>query len=711
MRRQVRPQTSSTTDAGPDRLPASACALLALLMGVCSAGRGDWSTCRGNPGRTGSLDDRAGPKSPQVLWAYKSQEHFVASPVPVGEALYVGGLGPFNTGVLHCLSTQPRAPERARWSKAAPFVKRPTVCAPAVAGGLVVFGDGMHQTDNAVLYCLHADSGLGLWQLPLPGKLVHLEGSPTIDGGRVYIGGGDAGVLCVDLKRVTLDGKPHEIAAVTTLLQKRWAELVAKYEQDRKKDPDFAMPPSEEALPKPAPVLLWQRGKSKWHVDAPVAVSGDRVLAASAYLDHEKVGKRCLLCLRASDGGVLWEAPLRINPWAGPTVAGQLVLVGCSNIRFDTERVKEARGEVAAIDLAAGRPRWRKAVPGGVLSPIAVKGDLAIFTATDGKVRAWKAETGEVKWAYQGASPFFAGCAIAGGTVYAADLKGVVHAVGLADGEVQWTFDATADPAVRAPGMVFGSPVVHGGRIYLATCNLQGGAAGQPSAVVCIADKSDGTESRPGPYITVDRRKHALIVPCRIAPRKLPTLKEVYPIEVIATHPSPRGQKAHETVITCAVRPSSLHRALERLGLKPGKPASGEGVATGAEVSVLLEFPGITGRPRVVPIEKTLVDRRTGRAMPALKWYFTGSAMRQPDPDKDQKVYGADLTGTFITLFPVTDDTVLQSNLTMVEERLLKLETNKDLLPDEGTPAKLIIRALPGARGAGEPSAMRDRNE
>ena len=54
------------------------------------------------------------------------------------------------------------------------------------------------------------------------------------------------------------------------------------------------MPPNEDQLPKPAPVKLWQQGQDKWHVDAPVAVAGDRVIVASAYLDDEKVGERAI---------------------------------------------------------------------------------------------------------------------------------------------------------------------------------------------------------------------------------------------------------------------------------------------------------------------------------------------------------------------------------------------------------------------------------
>jgi hypothetical protein len=67
--------------------------------------------------------------------------------------------------------------------------------------------------------------------------------------------------------------------------------------------------------------------------------------------------------------------------------------------------------------------------------------------------------------------------------------------------------------------------------------------------------------------------------------------------------------------------------------------------------------------------------------------------MTQPDPNKPEKVYGADLpnNGTLIAIFPVTDQTVFQSNLTMKEEKYVKLETDKKLLPREGTAVKLIL--------------------
>ena len=59
-----------------------------------------------------------------------------------------------------------------------------------------------------------------------------------------------------------------------------------------------------------------------------------------------------------------------------------------------------------------------------------------------------------------------------------------------------------------------------------------------------------------------------------------------------------------------------------------------------------------------VPIEKTLIDPKTNKNLPRLKWRFTGSVLTQTDPNKPDKVYGADVTGTLISIFPVTNQTV-----------------------------------------------------
>jgi hypothetical protein len=56
-------------------------------------------------------------------------------------------------------------------------------------------------------------------------------------------------------------------------------------------------------------------------------------------------------------------------------------------------------------------------------------------------------------------------------------------------------------------------------------------------------------------------------------------------------------------------------------------------------------------------------------------------------------VYGADQTGTLIAVFPVTAEAVIQGSFSLKEEANLKLETDKGVLPKEGTAVKLVIEA------------------
>ena len=56
--------------------------------------------------------------------------------------------------------------------------------------------------------------------------------------------------------------------------------------------------------------------------------------------------------------------------------------------------------------------------------------------------------------------------------VYAADLSGTVHAIDLKTGTAKWTLTLAKEGG--APGMVYGGVTVHGGKLVVATCNLEG---------------------------------------------------------------------------------------------------------------------------------------------------------------------------------------------------------------------------------------------
>jgi outer membrane protein assembly factor BamB len=460
-----------------------------LMWGCISrASAADWPMYRGNAQRTGALDDQAGPRSPKLLWSYSPGDGFIASPATDGKRLFVSGLGAFNTPSLHALPLEGQGTIRELWSKRPPSLKQPIVCPPAIAGGAVIFGDGMHQTSGAVLHCLSAEDGRSAWQLTLPGDLVHIESSPLIAGGKVYFAAGAAGVLCIDPSRITIEGRETDAASARQIIDARWKQLREQYEKDKVKDPDFAIAPTEDALPKAEPVKLWQKGANQWHVDAAPNLVGNRLLVASAFLEEERVGKRALLCLDAGTGQTTWTRELDLNPWSGPTIAGELVILGASNIRLDP-KLLPGRGQVLALDLASGGVKWKKDLPGAIVAPVAVAGKLAIVASGDNKIRAFDLISGEEKWAYAASSAFFAGAAVSADTVYTADLRAVVHAVNLADGKPVWKLDLAADASAKSAGTVYGSPILAGGRLYVATCDLDAAAGAGKTAVMCIGEK------------------------------------------------------------------------------------------------------------------------------------------------------------------------------------------------------------------------------
>jgi len=200
--------------------------------------------------------------------------------------------------------------------------------------------------------------------------------------------------------------------------------------------------------------------------------------------------------------------------------------------------------------------------------------------------------------------------------------------------------------------------------------------------------------------VRVDKAKRTITIDAKVAPRKLEHLKgEIYPIEVIACWPHPRGKKAHETVVTIEASPSAVARGLEELGLKPGTPVmGGKDEPKGPEVKVSLLVDD-NGEARRLTMDKVLLDRNNGKPFPKnIHWRFTGSVPMKPDPNKNEEVYGADFTGTLIVIFPVTNATVLQTNLTMEYERYMKLETNTKVLPPVGTPVKLVLEVPAGKK-------------
>ena len=286
---------------------SSLCVICILSGELVATEPGPWATYRGNVARTGNTDNRPGPDRPSVLWVLKSRDHFVASPVPVKEGIYISGIGAFNRPTISLFPLAAKDQPQPTWTKSAPYLKLASVSSPAVVGDYLVFGDGMHQDSGGVLHCIEARTSKPLWQLVMPGTLIHLEGAAVVADGKVFIGGGAAGAMCVEMGKAVLDGKEYDLPAIARMQEARWKVLVARYEEARAKKDDFALPPDDGQLLKFTPKKLWEKGVEKWHVDAPVNLAGDTLLVPTSYLDKEKVGERALYSLKSANGETVWK--------------------------------------------------------------------------------------------------------------------------------------------------------------------------------------------------------------------------------------------------------------------------------------------------------------------------------------------------------------------------------------------------------------------
>src|SRR5262245_49847952 len=144
------------------------------------------------------------------------------------------------------------------------------------------------------------------------------------------------------------------------------------------------------------------------------------------------------------------------------------------------------------------------------------------------------------------------------------------------------------------------------------------------AAIVLFVQTSLAQEKKDRPAgVVVDEAKRLVVIDATVAPRKLPNLDKVYPIELIAGWGAPKGKKAHEIVVSMEVNPSEVHKALEKLGLKPGKPARGEDAkAEGPVVNVFIETPDGAGGTKRVGMEKILWDPKTRKPAPKMTFIF-----------------------------------------------------------------------------------------
>ncbi|MDA1141128.1 MAG: YdjY domain-containing protein [Planctomycetota bacterium] len=212
-------------------------------------------------------------------------------------------------------------------------------------------------------------------------------------------------------------------------------------------------------------------------------------------------------------------------------------------------------------------------------------------------------------------------------------------------------------------------------------------AASIAVAVGLLIVLSCPTQAEPG-GIEIDAKAGTVRIPAKVLKQNVyEQLKGA--IEYIACAP---GGKQYEALFVCPVDPQELYQGLKQIGLNPGKPAKEDGASyqlpQGGKLRITIEWKP-DGALKSVPVEDFVLDVKTGKAMPAMDWAFTGSRMAV-NPETGKTILQASVVMNLIALHHL-DATVLIQNPLEDGRDDNRYKVNLKALPEEGTEVVMVF--------------------
>lgn len=213
------------------------------------------------------------------------------------------------------------------------------------------------------------------------------------------------------------------------------------------------------------------------------------------------------------------------------------------------------------------------------------------------------------------------------------------------------------------------------------------------AAVGCLSAQTTRPTSAPTtantdklPHIQIDIASKTVRVECL-------TVKADYALEFYCVA---AGTNEYEAVLSSRVKPSHLHLALLMIGLQPGNSLHYDKVK---ETWVLPKGPALDiniewtkdGKTVSYPAWRLMRELKTKKEVPPMTWVFAGSKCLPTGG------YFADATGYLMSATNVEGmviDLPMRVSNTM-DDRLW--EPNRDLLPQPGTKAWMVIRPAAGS--------------
>ncbi len=498
-----------------------------------------WSAFRGGPGRSGSVAGSKGPQvQPRVLWKLAgdplggASAEVDSSPAVVGNRVYFGvgtnSLLSGSRGSICCVDADTGAlawrwtgdkelptPLRAIFSSPVIAVEAPEKGAPPAARYLVS-GEGYHEDKDGRLFCLDLEP-VRRSKGKEPPKLVwflqatdHVEATPCIHEGKVFVGAGDDGYWCVELAsgkvlwHVEGTCDAYELngpmaAAVGALAGKTVAVsgLVKRVGHGaRNKDDAGTMTIEVKSFKEAAapPIPLMESGRSldrtvfgKVEKDA----KGVRLILdffnpdsesspVAATLENKEqrllfgsgvAGER-VNCVNAETGKLIWKASVKYPAFGAPTVFKDKVLIGVGEGDF-VHSAQDPIGVIHCLSLKDGSKLWETKLADTVLGAITVMDGQAYACSRDGNVYVLDVEKGTILTKYPTGSPIVSSPAVTTDAIYVGNDGGRLFCIDRKSGKIRFS-------TPLSPGSpIVSSPAVASGKLFLGT---------RSKGVLCLAD-------------------------------------------------------------------------------------------------------------------------------------------------------------------------------------------------------------------------------
>ena len=445
-------------------IPRSTC-LLQEESGVSDV---DWLAFRGGPQRTGNVCvDDPDPTSGGINWKYSVETPYYSSPTVVSKMKdgkrnggYVYAVSAQmtllkNRGVVSCVDVE-TGNALWEWSE---YGYRATFSSPAVSGKYLVVGEGLHFIRDGRVICLDIETGMKVWEFRTKS---HVESSPCIYDGKVYVGAGDDGYYCLKLE-------PVEAGA---------SELVWHLEGENYPDAETS----------------------------PIVVDGNVYFGLG-------IGGKALCCVDALTGEEKWRINTPYPVFSAPTVMDGKLFFGMGNgnyiqtaeeIRsYEIERMREEgmseakikedaatlgpAGEVWCIDLKdidakTGKAKllWMTDVERTVLGAIAARDGRIYFGSRNKYFYCLDAETGNVIKRWNARGPIVTAAALGKGHVYFVAETGMLYGLDIETFEPVFQVNLDGNDPYDGNGPYTSSPALGNGCVFVGTSGAGLISAGKP---------------------------------------------------------------------------------------------------------------------------------------------------------------------------------------------------------------------------------------